>query len=70
MTEQQQFDADISALTAFLKDIPVQLTAIQQELADRGITDVTSLNALTQTATALQPQIDALGTGATPSPGT
>lgn len=66
MTSQDQFNADISALTAFLQDIPVQLTAIQAELADRGITDLSSLNTLVSTAQELQPQIDALGTGATP----
>jgi hypothetical protein len=64
LTEQSQFNADMTALTAFLQDIPTQLAAIQAELASRGITDISSLDSLVQTAQALQPQIDALGTGA------
>jgi|HubBroStandDraft_1064217.scaffolds.fasta_scaffold84681_1 hypothetical protein len=50
LTEQADFNADIAALTTFLTDtLPAALTAIQTELAQRGITDLSSLDSLVNT---------------------
>jgi hypothetical protein len=50
MTEQADFDTRIAALAAFLETtLPAALAAIQTELADRGVTNLASLDSLVDT---------------------
>lgn len=66
LTAQQDFNADISGLQSFFADLATQLTSIQAELANQGVTNVSALDSLVQQAQALQPTVDALGAGTTP----
>lgn len=67
MSEQQQFNTDVAALGDFLTGLSGQLTAIQGELADRGVTDVSSLDALVAQAQSLEPALVAAA-GQSPAP--
>jgi chromosome segregation ATPase len=66
MTAQSDFSGDITALQSFFSDLTTQLTNIQTELANQGVTNVSGLDALVSQAQQLQPTIDALGSGQTP----
>lgn len=81
MTEQADFNTDISALTAdlgavvpFLSGLPAQLTAIQSALAAQGITDISALDNLVTQATNVAPNVSSLEStlstmpGGTPAP--
>jgi hypothetical protein len=86
MTEQADYNTDISALTAdlgavvpFLAALPAQLTAIQTALADQGITDISALdnlvtqaNGVTGNVTSLQSTLSGMpgGTSTTTPPTT
>jgi hypothetical protein len=86
MSEQTDFNTDISALTAdlgavlpFVAALPGQLTAIQAALAEQGITDITSLdnlvtqaNGVTGNVSSLQNTLSSMpgGTSATTTPPT
>jgi long-subunit fatty acid transport protein len=69
VTEQADFNADITALTndltpvlTFLAALPAQLTAIQTALANQGITDVSPLDALVSQASSIDGNVSSLQT--------
>lgn len=50
MTEQADYDADIAALVAFLTTtLPDALSAIQAQLSNAGVTDLSALDTLVNT---------------------
>lgn len=68
MTEQGDFNADISALTddlnavvPFLAGLPAQLTAIQGALAQQGITNLAPLDNLVTQAQGITGSVSSLG---------
>jgi hypothetical protein len=76
MTEQADFNTDITDLTAdlgavipFLAALPAQLTAIQTALADQGITDISALDNLVTTAANVAPNVTSLQTTLSTLPG-
>jgi hypothetical protein len=76
MTEQADFNTDISDLTAdlgavvpFLAALPDQLTAIQTALADQGITDISALDNLVTQAQGVTGNVSSLQTTLSTMPG-
>jgi hypothetical protein len=75
MSAQQDFSNDVEALATFLNTtLPTALAAIQQELADQGVTDVSSLDELVNTSLpAVQSTLSSIASpasasGTTPAP--
>ena len=65
MTAQDNVNADVTALGAFLADIGTAVTAIKAELDAQGVTvDTTALDALAAQLPAVQASVDALVTTA------